>query len=113
MADLIITDADDHQTFHAAPDETVELRLSENPTTGYHWEVSVEDGLEQLSDSYSPNPVAGVGEGGIHSFRFRALRSGASRIDAKLQRQWVGDSSIVKRYVFMIEIDHAVQAGPN
>lgn len=69
--------------------ETFEVRLAENPTTGYRWflndtgqlALSVED------DSFEPSTAA-VGGGGTRLWRFRAAHAGVARLVLDHKREW-------------------------
>jgi inhibitor of cysteine peptidase len=65
------------------------LRLPENPTTGYIWNLDVSSGLQILSDIYEPPTTNGrVGSGGIHIWRFKAINLGLQTIRGVYKRPW-------------------------
>lgn len=59
-------------------DETVLITLSENPTTGYLWNVTNSTGFEITSDIYTPDAAAEgmVGVGGVHEWIVKAVETG-------------------------------------
>jgi inhibitor of cysteine peptidase len=69
--------------------ETFEIRLPENPTTGYHWQRDPLHGpaLEFLEDSFDRSGET-PGAGGIHTWRFRAVETGATELAWEYQRAW-------------------------
>ncbi len=70
--------------------DSFELRLSENPTTGYRWILSASVGpiLEVEDDSFAGPRQGAVGAGGAHVWRFRAAREGAVRLEIEYRRSW-------------------------
>ena len=70
------------------PANLLKVSIASNPTTGYMWSVTQNDGalLRLLPESgFTADPTAGsqpVGAGGVQDFIFRAL--GAGEIDLKI-----------------------------
>lgn len=69
--------------------ESFELRLSENPTTGYCWQLRLPVGpfLEVEDDSFA-GPHGTFGAGGLHIWRFRAAEKGVARLEIENRRSW-------------------------
>ncbi len=69
--------------------DTLELCLSENPTTGYRWymEWSGEPVSTALDDTYEPSADR-PGSGGRHCWRFQAVRTGRATLTARSHRHW-------------------------
>lgn len=65
------------------------VRLTENPTTGYRWQIALvnADSAEIVSDDYQPDS-ARKGSGGQRSLTIRALRPGVTGITLNLRRKW-------------------------
>ena len=59
--------------------ETFWIKLPENPTTGYAWDLMLSDGLTRMSDKYEPADRSGlkVGVGGTHSYEIKAMKNGS------------------------------------
>jgi inhibitor of cysteine peptidase len=68
--------------------EEVVLRLPENRTTGYSWQLAVPDGVAVADDGYAPGPSGAPGAGGVRTFRLRPTAPGAHRVTAGLRRSW-------------------------
>ena len=72
--------------------ETYKLLLSENPTTGYTWQLN--DGLNSdlisLESSYKTDAHAPgmVGVGGVKEITIKALKSGTGKFQAQNSRSW-------------------------
>lgn len=75
--------------------ELFEVRLSENPTTGYVWEAEKKAegllGLEREGYEAEPADPRIVGRGGIKIFVFKTLETGSGEIDLRLRRPWMRD----------------------
>ena len=70
------------------PDEVMEIRLSDNPTTGYRWHV-VSDGkpaVEPAGDDFDAG--AGVGKSGTRRWRFCAKQPGTCDVTLANRRTW-------------------------
>jgi inhibitor of cysteine peptidase len=70
--------------------QTIALSLSENPTTGFRWELA-EDGqpaCAPLGESFTENTTGGVGRGGTRRWLFKAVAAGSSRIALVSRRAW-------------------------
>jgi inhibitor of cysteine peptidase len=72
MAETVILQIDREKTFQVSQDDVVLIRLEENPTTGYRWEVdAVDDRVVELQDShYSMATGTGIGGGGVRTFTY-------------------------------------------
>lgn len=68
----------------------ITVKLEENPTTGYLWNLTTTPGLTITSDSYIPTDTSGklVGSGGTHIWEIHAAASGQQAINAVYKRSW-------------------------
>lgn len=70
--------------------ETVDLLLTSNPTTGYFWYVTRNEGgtVVSVSDTYTadPAPEGLVGSGGVQLFIFEAVAIGDGDLTLSYQR---------------------------
>jgi inhibitor of cysteine peptidase len=64
------------------------LRLPENRTTGYRWQVSAPDGVQVEDGGFEPAPSGAPGAGGTRTFRLRATVAGTHPVTAGLRRSW-------------------------
>jgi len=84
-----IDESADGRTIDLPVGEVIELRLPENPTTGYRWQVDA-DGqpvLALLDDQFDP-PGGAHGRAGSHGWRFQARQVGEGRIALASRRRW-------------------------
>ena len=54
----VVTGNDSGKTIHLQNKENFTLILSENPSTGFHWELNVSKGLSILSSNYTQDPAS-------------------------------------------------------
>lgn len=69
--------------------ELVTIRLEENPTTGYSWNMSFTPGLELMKDEFfSSADTELVGAGGVHEWTFKASSAGQYNVSGIYKRPW-------------------------
>ncbi|MFT3792582.1 MAG: protease inhibitor I42 family protein [Rudaea sp.] len=88
MSLYTLIDSQDGTALDLRAGDVVVLRLAENPTTGYRWEVVEARGFEHEADDFTGAPASGTGRGGERALRFKATATGAARIDLVLRRNW-------------------------
>jgi inhibitor of cysteine peptidase len=93
----VYTEADSGQAIDESRGARFNIRLAENPATGYRWNVTSSQGLELIHDEYIPSNQSGqvVGSGGIRSFSFHAVDSGVQSLHGEYRRDWVMAGTIV------------------
>lgn len=64
------------------------LRLPENRTTGYRWEVSAPGGVHVEDGGFEPAPSGAPGAGGTRTFRLRPIAPGTHAVAVGLRRSW-------------------------
>ena len=105
MAGLVLTEADTGSTHDVRRGETIELRLQENPSTGYRWSVDLEPAdAGAIVGSQFVAGGAGVGAAGSIAFEIMPSRPGVAQLRAELWRQWEGEASVTKRYSFALRV---------
>ncbi|WP_370576005.1 protease inhibitor I42 family protein [Methanomethylovorans sp.] len=69
--------------------ELVTIRLEENPTTGYSWNMSFTDGLEVATDQFISSTETGLaGAGGFHEWTIQADSAGQYKVSGIYKRPW-------------------------
>ena len=58
--------------------QEVVLRLAENRTTGYAWQLAVPDAVAVADEGYQPAPSGAPGAGGVRVFRLRTTDRGGT-----------------------------------
>ncbi|HEX2958540.1 MAG TPA: protease inhibitor I42 family protein [Chitinispirillaceae bacterium] len=100
---MILNDQDRGRTVEVEAQSIVTIRLDENPTTGYRWNVETADRLELVGDSFEKTGDS-IGAGGVRVFQFRTLGAGSHRLSIKKWRDWEGESSIIERFYVTIVV---------
>ena len=85
----MLYDDDNGKTVDVSKGCEIRVELSENPTTGYTWELTA-PGLTYVSDEYvaDANTEGLVGAGGVHIFTYTADNTGTHTIDGIYKRSW-------------------------
>jgi inhibitor of cysteine peptidase len=83
-------EADNGGTYPVPGGAVIQLRLAENPTTGYRWNLSVTPGLPILNETYVPDDPTGklVGSGGTHVWFLDAAGEGEQVATGSYERSW-------------------------
>jgi inhibitor of cysteine peptidase len=91
--------------------DTFWLRLPENPTAGYAWDLKLSDGLTKLSDKYEPADRSGlkVGVGGTHSYEIKAMKNGSQLVTGSYRPAANQSSEGMETYLLSVKI---VEGGP-
>jgi inhibitor of cysteine peptidase len=102
---LDVGEGDDGRRLSARVGDTIEVRLRENPSTGYRWEVDrLDEKLLRLLEKTTSGPTTPMpGAGGGAIFRFAVVGTGSGALSLKLWRPWEGDPSIVQRLAVRID----------
>lgn len=92
----VYTEEDDGKTVSQKLEGEFGIRLAENPTTGYSWNLTVPEGLLLISDEYIPSLPAGgmVGSGGIRAFSLKATEKGEHAVHGEYRRPWVPEGTV-------------------
>ncbi|HNX17264.1 MAG TPA: protease inhibitor I42 family protein [Methanoregula sp.] len=87
---VVVNDRQNGATIYVNRSSDITLKLEENPTTGYSWNLTVTPGLIVTSDTYIPSDTSGklVGSGGTHTWDIKAAATGKQAISAVYKRPW-------------------------
>ena len=96
-------DVDNGRTVRVRRGLELFLILTENPTTGYRWEISVTGEAVTILDSTFEPGAGSVGGGGARRTRLIALHEGSSTVHARLHRAWEPDA--IRAYSLTITVD--------
>lgn len=101
----VITEDDTGKTIYLKSGDIFYIRLKENPSTGYSWQLSLSRGLSLLMDKYySPDYSKkdgrfAVGAIGFHSWEIKTVGKGSQQIRGIYKRYWeeeTGNEQIFK-----------------
>lgn len=106
MSEIVILDSDRGKTFEAHVGDLIAIRLAENPTTGYLWEISGFDNqlVEFQGSDYSVAPRTSIGGGGTRIFRFRAKSTGTGQIQLRRRRSWESETRAIEQFTVNIQV---------
>ncbi len=123
---LYLTSIDNGRSLDIEQGSEIQLRLSENASTGYRWSLGPLDPalIELVTERTQTNPSDAAGSQGQPvpagnprqvAFRFKALRPGRTEITLRHLRSWEGDRSTIDRFRLSLHIDakSAHQGGPH
>ncbi len=101
---LSLSETDNNSRRSMRVGDVAEVTLDENPTTGYRWQLDVDQQvLRVVDDTYEPvGPMPGAA--GRRTFRLEALHVGAVTIHARHLRSWQPDHVIAE---FAVELEIA------
>lgn len=86
MAHYTLVDSHDGSILCLRVGDIVVLRLRENPTTGYRWEIAATEGFVLEADDFIRMPTVDAGGCGERALRFKVSFEGAARIETVLRR---------------------------
>ncbi len=104
----VYTDADNGRTVTAAVGDSITVRLSENPSTGYAWKATYSEGLEPLDDeSVTPSSSPDVvGAAGVRVLTVEVAANGSQSIEAVYERPWeAGMTEPAQVFSLTIEVE--------
>lgn len=105
-----ITEADNGKNISLKNGETFYIRLRENPTTGYSWELNLSQGLKYISDNYYPpesstdNKQPLVGAGGVHIWEIKAVAAGSQQVKGIYKRPWENITGMEENFTINVEV---------
>ena len=105
--EVLITASDRGGTREAHPGDAIVIRLPENITTGYRWEIAGLDRsvVELVDTDYLETPEPRViGRGGTRTFRFRARAGGRTRIELRMRRPWEAPDTAIERFAVTVHV---------
>jgi len=93
-------------TLTASKGSTFAFSLEGNATTGFTWQVTIEDEeiVELKSNEYVPEDSDKVGSGGIATLTFAALKKGETKLTLVYAQDWEGgETDKTKEILVVIE----------
>jgi predicted secreted protein len=95
-------------TINVQVDELFTIVLDENPSTGYEWFYTIDNPAVVVLESEVLTPVEEPvmpGSPYRHSFIFRALSEGRTRITFEHYREWEGPESKIDTKIYSIAVN--------
>jgi len=106
---LYLDQQDNGRMIEARVNDLVIISLSENPTTGYQWDVQTSDGMSLKSDvfkrpfSYPPR----AGAGGVHTWDYVITGAGMQEFSATYHPAWMPAGEDDQRYALTFDVQPA------
>jgi inhibitor of cysteine peptidase len=90
MNEIVVGEEDRGRLIEVVQGSRVLLRLPENPSTGYRWELEPFEGnaLKLQADTYQPPSIMTPGAGGVRVIDFLSQSSGTVLLRLRLRRPW-------------------------
>lgn len=107
MAEVLLGEADHGSVIEVLPGTRVLLRLPENPSTGYRWELEPFEPhvIELQADTYQAPPTLAPGAGGVRVFAFLARSGGRTvLLRLRLRRAWEPRGYAVKTFEVTLQV---------
>jgi inhibitor of cysteine peptidase len=100
-----LTKADDGRVVPLTAGDAISLELPGNPAGGYQWTLDgpVDVALSVASSGFRSSS-AGVGGGGVETWKVTARAPGRISLLFKYWRPWAGESSVVDRFALTIDV---------
>jgi inhibitor of cysteine peptidase len=95
------------QTIDLAIGQTIEIRLPENPTTGFRWQLMGNDRTvcAMTSDTFKQE-FGPPGHGGEHSWIFEAVRPGGCDVELRYRRRWADPAQPERMFKIHIHVEN-------
>lgn len=99
-----LTSADDGRILAVHVGVAIALRLPDNPSTGYRWDVDTDPAFVEVETGEFVSSSARVGGGGDAHWSFKAKRPGITKVTLRRWRPWEGERSVIERYEFTLKV---------
>jgi inhibitor of cysteine peptidase len=102
----IVTEGDNGKTISLNNGGYFTLKLEEDPTTGYEWELNLSKGLVILDDEYveRPNPQHLEGVPGTHSWLIEAVAPGNQKVTGIYKRFQGNTTGIEENFTLNVDV---------
>jgi inhibitor of cysteine peptidase len=96
----------DGSTVNASTGDYFSIRLEENPSTGYQWNLTTSDGIKIVGDEFEPPENEDVvGAAGFRIWTFRIMDNGTQQIDAIYKRPWENVTGEEDTFSLTLEVE--------
>ena len=106
MTEVIIDESYNGRQIEVAYNSRVLLRLPENPSTGYRWEIKPlnDDTLKLQVDTYRAPTTIVMGAGGTRVFEFIAQSPGTFHLNLHLKKPWDSEGEAIKIFEITLHV---------
>ncbi len=109
MSEIVVAAHDNGTVSEARLDDEIVVRLAENLSTGYGWEMEPlgTGALELIDSTYAEAPRIALGRGGTRILRFAARSPGSHQIRLALRRSWDPSDMALEHFEVTIRVQPA------
>ena len=102
----VITEADSGTSISLENGEIFYLKLRENPSTGYSWQLNLSEGLTILSDEYTqdPAPEEMAGVPGTHQWKIKTVTPGSQQVKGIYKQPWMDTTGTEDNFTLNVEV---------
>lgn len=99
-----VTESDFGSTRELGVGDELMLRLTENPTTGYRWQVTCtgDGNLEMVDEGFEAGSAGLPGAAGQRTLRYVARKAGQVEVLAAHERAWDAGKETPKRLTVVV-----------
>jgi inhibitor of cysteine peptidase len=102
--DIVLGPADRGGRIEIRAGDTVTVRLPENPTTGYQWQIAADSSAplgaiaSLIHQNFSPAATSAAGAGGERTLVFEAKAPGEASLRLLSKPSWRGDEAAAQDF---------------
>ena len=102
---LILDEHSNGQTVQTVLGQELEIRLQENPTAGFRWQIvqTGEPVCTISSHCFDPGRKAS-GQSGVHSWKLKVIAEGTTAIKLVYRRSWESDTSGSRTFALFLKV---------
>jgi inhibitor of cysteine peptidase len=103
---LVVNESQNTATVYMNRSNLITVRLAENPSTGFQWNLTTTAGLSIIKDEYVPDDTSGklVGSGGTHIWDISTDNIGEQKIQAIYKRSWEPTTGNESTFSMTVEV---------
>lgn len=111
--EFIITKEDHMHTLKVKANDILQIRLPENPSTGYSWKFTRFDAryfeLLNIENFIPSNAIPMVGQPGLKVITLQVKKVGTSTFDLQNYREWEGAGNAIDQFSITITVVDKVE----
>lgn len=101
---MVLAASDNGKIIQVSVGSEVELRLPDNPSTGYKWTFKADENLLSIREGEYVQLSNQVGGGGERQWIITAKKPGTTQVNFKRWREWEGENSAIEHYQLTFQI---------
>jgi inhibitor of cysteine peptidase len=101
-----INETDNGKNISLKNGESFYLKLKENPSTGYSWQLNLSHGFSILSENYTqdPAPPGYVGVPGTHLWEIKAITQDSQQVKGIYKQPWKETTGTEDKFTLNVEV---------